>query len=136
MLSPSQAVTSHAMKTSIPNQVLPRLGLGMAALGRPGYINLERNVIFGSSDTRPVDKMQKQADLVLDALFANTEGPPWIDCARSYGLSEKFVGDYLRRNNIKPDDVYVSSKWCVSPQFSDLHVNNALPQTIDSSRFI
>ena len=102
------------MKTSIPNQVLPRLGLGMAALGRPGYINLERDVIFGSSDRRPVDKMQKQADLVLDSLFANTEGRPWIDCARSYGLSEKFVGDYLRRNNIKPGDVYVSSKWCVS----------------------
>eukprot|EP00956_Cyclotella_meneghiniana_P034505 scaffold105647_cov92-Cyclotella_meneghiniana.AAC.3 len=55
--------TVITMKTSIPNQVLPRLGLGMAALGRPGYINLERDVIFRSSDRRPVDKMQKQADL-------------------------------------------------------------------------
>lgn len=36
---------------------------------------------------------------------------PWLDCARSYGLSEKFVGDYLRTNNISPSDVYVSSKW-------------------------
>ena len=36
---------------------------------------------------------------------------PWLDCARSYGLSEKFVGDYLRVNNVSPEDVYVSSKW-------------------------
>ena len=83
----------------------------MAALGRPGYINLGRDRIFGDSDSRPVDKMQKQADLVLDCLFANSEERPWIDCARSYGLSEKFVGEYLRKKNIKPEDVYVSSKW-------------------------
>lgn len=25
--------------------------------------------------------------------------------------SEKFVGEYLRSNNILPEDVYVSSKW-------------------------
>lgn len=56
--------------------------------------------------------MQKQADLVLDSLFANSDGrPPWIDCARSYGMSEKFVGEYLRKKNIRPSDVYVSSKW-------------------------
>jgi aryl-alcohol dehydrogenase-like predicted oxidoreductase len=36
---------------------------------------------------------------------------PWLDCARSYGLSEKFVGEYLRSNNVSPTDVYVSSKW-------------------------
>jgi aryl-alcohol dehydrogenase-like predicted oxidoreductase len=36
---------------------------------------------------------------------------PWFDCARSYGLSEKFVGEFLRSNRVKPDDVFVSSKW-------------------------
>ena len=36
---------------------------------------------------------------------------PWLDCARSYGLSEKFVGEFLRSNQIAPSDVYVSSKW-------------------------
>ncbi|KAL7507738.1 hypothetical protein ACHAXN_004838 [Cyclotella atomus] len=99
------------MKPPAPNQVIPKLGLGMAALGRPGYINLDRDGIFGSSDSRPIEKMQKQADLVLDSLFANADGRPWVDCARSYGLSEKFVGEYLRKNNVKPSDVYVSSKW-------------------------
>lgn len=54
--------------------------------------------------------MQTQANLVMDILFQETE-TPWIDCARSYGLSEKFVGEYLKNNNISPKKVYVSSKW-------------------------
>jgi|Transcript_15767 aryl-alcohol dehydrogenase-like predicted oxidoreductase len=100
------------MKMPPPSQ-LPNLGLGMAALGRPGYINLGRDAIFGNSSSRPIEAMQSQADLVLDSLFANTSkgSVPWVDCARSYGLSEQFVGDYLKRNNIKPNEVYCSSKW-------------------------
>jgi aryl-alcohol dehydrogenase-like predicted oxidoreductase len=92
---------------------LPRLGLGMAALGRPGYINLNRDAVFGA-DGRTLEKMQTQADLVLDMLFQMSQASastPWIDCARSYGLSEKFTGEYLRKRNVKPDEVYVSSKW-------------------------
>mmetsp|Transcript_2629 Transcript_2629/g.4759 ORF Transcript_2629/g.4759 Transcript_2629/m.4759 type:complete len:359 (-) Transcript_2629:45-1121(-) len=99
-----------------------RIGLGMAALGRPGYINLQRDTHISS---RTVDGMQRQANIVMDELFRqccdlninNQEGNddekyiPWLDCARSYGLSEKFVGDYLRTNDIRPEDVYVSSKW-------------------------
>ena len=92
----------------IPTTPIPRIGLGMAALGRPGYINLNRDSIFG--DTRSLDKMQTQANLVLDNLFDNAEELPWVDCARSYGLSEKFLGEYLEKNNVKPDNVYVSSK--------------------------
>lgn len=104
----------------------------MAALGRPGYINLQRDTHLSS---RTVDGMQRQANAVMDELFqqcrdlnansnANTSNNtsnngnngkdkyvPWLDCARSYGLSEKFVGDYLRSKNVLPEDVYVSSKW-------------------------
>lgn len=57
--------------------------------------------------------MQQQADAVLDQLFA-LPTPCWIDCARSYGLSEKFVGEYLqkkRNRNTGDSSVYVSSKW-------------------------
>lgn len=96
-----------------------RVGLGMAALGRPGYINLHRETHLSS---RTVDDMRETAHKVIDELFRrcrelNNAGTtdlklvPWLDCARSYGLSEEFVGDYLRRNNISPEDVYVSSKW-------------------------
>ena len=97
------------MKT--PEAALPRLGLGMAALGRPGYINLGRDAIFGDAQSRPLEKMQTQADLVMDNLFANSKEIPWVDCARSYGLSEQFVGKYLRKKKVAPDKVYCSSKW-------------------------
>ena len=89
---------------------LPKMGLGMAALGRPGYINLDRSAVFGGSDSRSIQDMQDRANRVLDALFQQDK-KPWVDCARSYGLSEKFVGEYLREKNIAPQDVYVSSKW-------------------------
>jgi aryl-alcohol dehydrogenase-like predicted oxidoreductase len=88
-----------------------RLGLGMAALGRPGYINLGRGSVFGGSDSRSLDIMQNQANIVLDSLYQNNNEIPWIDCARSYGLSEKFVGEYLKEKHIQPDDVIISSKW-------------------------
>jgi aryl-alcohol dehydrogenase-like predicted oxidoreductase len=92
-----------------PTAQLPRLGLGMAALGRPGYINLERSKHFGSE--RTVETMRSQANLVMDQLFAESSLIPWLDCARSYGLSERFVGEYLKSHSIEPSDVYVSSKW-------------------------
>jgi aryl-alcohol dehydrogenase-like predicted oxidoreductase len=100
---------------SIPvSSNLPRIGLGMAALGRPGYINLDRSSILGDARTRSVDVMQASANTVLDRLFQLSKENnvlPWIDCARSYGLSEKFVGEYLRSNMVATDAVYVSSKW-------------------------
>ena len=87
----------------------------MAALGRPGYINLKRNDHLSS---RSIEGMQNQANSVINELFGisaslgnGDDNIPWLDCARSYGLSEKFVGEYLRSNNVKPNDVYVSSKW-------------------------
>ena len=91
---------------------LPRFGLGMAALGRPGYINLDRSSILGSE--RSIEKMQSQANEVIEQLLLLSKSSsfiPWLDCARSYGLSEKFVGEYLRSHEIPPEDVYVSSKW-------------------------
>ena len=111
---------------AISNSPLPRIGLGMAALGRPGYINLNRSAIFDESNNsensdgsaqqqkRSIDLMQTKANDVMSTLFQESKTNdirPWIDCARSYGLSEKFVGDYLKGNDIAPEDVYVSSKW-------------------------
>jgi aryl-alcohol dehydrogenase-like predicted oxidoreductase len=89
------------------------MGLGMAALGRPGYITLDRAKIFGCGD-RTVETMQTQANLVMEQLFKEFEASdqmPWLDCARSYGLSELFVGEFLRQRKVDPKAVYVSSKW-------------------------
>ena len=99
----------------VTSKALPRMGLGMAALGRPGYINLDHLCsVFGESQERTMETMQQQANRVMDALFAACDSPtgkPWLDCARSYGLAEKFVGEHLHANNVDPTDVYVSSKW-------------------------
>jgi aryl-alcohol dehydrogenase-like predicted oxidoreductase len=101
---------------------LPSIGLGMAALGRPGYINLDRSAIFGT-DSRTLEMMQTQANVVLATLFEASKELPWIDCARSYGLSEKFTGEFLKKKNISPDKVYVSSKW----GYSKLRVYSHVP---------
>lgn len=84
----------------------PRLGLGLAALGRPGYINL------GHADDLPsersVEQMRQHAFTVLDE--AIKLGLRYIDCARSYGLSEEFVSSWIAARTSMPDMI-VGSKW-------------------------
>ncbi len=84
-----------------------RLGLGLAALGRPGYINL------GHADDlhRDYDKaaMEARAHAVLDAAWAG--GVRYFDAARSYGAAEEFLAAWLNLRQIKPEEVFVASKW-------------------------
>mmetsp|Transcript_46639 Transcript_46639/g.77137 ORF Transcript_46639/g.77137 Transcript_46639/m.77137 type:complete len:342 (+) Transcript_46639:20-1045(+) len=82
----------------------PKLGLGMAALGRPGYINLGHGEDIKA---KTVEAMRENAHAVLDA--AVEVGVRYIDCARSYGLSEKFVASWLSSRLEAP--VIVGSKW-------------------------
>jgi aryl-alcohol dehydrogenase-like predicted oxidoreductase len=84
-----------------------RIGLGLAALGRPGYINLgHADDLAGSTD---VDAMEARAHAVLDAAFV--AGIGYFDAARSYGLAEAFLGSWLRERRLTPADVTVGSKW-------------------------
>ena len=53
--------------------------------------------------------MRARAEEVLDAAYAG--GVRWFDCARSYGLSEDFLGRWLASRGHASDDVTVSSKW-------------------------
>jgi aryl-alcohol dehydrogenase-like predicted oxidoreductase len=84
-----------------------RLGLGLAALGRPGYINL------GHSADLPADHdvaaMEAHAHRVLDVAWAS--GVRYFDAARSYGRAEDFLTSWLRQRGIAPSDVVVGSKW-------------------------
>jgi aryl-alcohol dehydrogenase-like predicted oxidoreductase len=82
-----------------------RIGLGLAALGRPGYINLEHGSDLGSD--RSIGAMRRHAQAVLDAAYEG--GVRAFDAARSYGRAEEFLGGWLRSRG--PDDVTVSSKW-------------------------
>jgi aryl-alcohol dehydrogenase-like predicted oxidoreductase len=81
-----------------------RLGLGLAALGRPAYINVGRSELPPS---RSVADMRDASWAVLDAAYA--AGVRWVDVARSYGLAEEFLAGWLAARS--PADVTVSSKW-------------------------
>jgi len=83
------------------------LGLGLAALGRPGYINLDHAADLGCD--RSVDTMEAHAHAVLDAAWAT--GIRYLDAARSYGRAETFLSSWLRTRAIAPESVTVGSKW-------------------------
>ena len=83
------------------------LGLGLAALGRPGYINLGHADDIGPD--RTVETMERRAHEVLDAAFDG--GLRYFDAARSYGRAEAFLASWLSRRGLEPRDVTVGSKW-------------------------
>lgn len=84
-----------------------RLGLGMAALGRPGYINLGHSEDY--QDGCSVEAMQARAWQVLDAAWDT--GVRYFDAARSYGRGEAFLGAWLAARQVPADAVTVASKW-------------------------
>ncbi len=83
------------------------LGLGLAALGRPGYINLGHARDL-AGDYAP-ESMRARAHAVLDAAW--DAGIRYFDAARSYGRAESFLGTWLAARAIDPGDVTVGSKW-------------------------
>lgn len=83
------------------------IGLGMAALGRPGYINLGHAADLGHD--YDVAAMEQHAHAVLDAAWAG--GVRYFDAARSYGRAEHFLSGWLRARDIPPAKVTVGSKW-------------------------
>lgn len=64
-----------------------RIGLGLAALGRPAYINAGRATDLPPG--RSVEAMCARAGEVLDAAYAL--GVRYVDVARSYGLAKQFL---------------------------------------------
>ncbi|MDP8924065.1 MAG: aldo/keto reductase [Chloroflexota bacterium] len=83
------------------------IGLGLAALGRPGYITLGRDRDLGPA--RGVDALRARAHEVLDAAWA--AGVRYVDVARSYGRAEEFVASWLRTRGCRPGELTVGSKW-------------------------
>ncbi len=83
------------------------IGLGLTALGRPGYINLGH--ARDLADNYDVSVMEKHTHQILDAAWL--AGICYFDAARSYGRAEDFLGDWLRKRRIEPDAVTVGSKW-------------------------
>jgi aryl-alcohol dehydrogenase-like predicted oxidoreductase len=81
------------------------LGLGLAALGRPGYLTRGHGADLGSD--RSVEALQRRCHDVCDAAWEG--GVRWFDVARSYGLAEQSLAEWL--GSREPHDVMVSSKW-------------------------
>jgi len=91
-------------RTGLP---VTRLGLGLAALGRPGYINLGHGEDLGGQ--KDVATLEREAHAVLDAAYDG--GIRYFDAARSYGKAEEFLASWLERRGLEPGAVTVGSKW-------------------------
>jgi len=87
----------------------PRVGLGLAAIGRPGYITLGRDDEVGACAERSKEAFKEQSFKVMDRAWES--GVRYFDAARSYGLAEQFLSEWLETRAIAPGDVAVGSKW-------------------------
>lgn len=83
-----------------------RIGLGLAALGRPGYINIGHGSDLNAD--YDVEAMKAKASSVLHEAYQ--QGIRYFDVARSYGQGEYFLENWLHEIG-KKDDVVVGSKW-------------------------
>ncbi|MBI1354016.1 MAG: aldo/keto reductase [Acidobacteria bacterium] len=79
------------------------IGLGLAALGRPGYINLGHADDLGHD--YDVAAMEARAHTVLDRAWEL--GVRYFDAARSYGRAEEFLASWLTDSH----GGTVGSKW-------------------------
>ncbi len=86
------------------NLIVSRLGLGLAALGRPGYINIGHDADLEGRRSR--EKLEAHARKVMDEALA--AGITYFDVARSYGDGEAFLGRWLKDGD---PGVTVASKW-------------------------
>jgi aryl-alcohol dehydrogenase-like predicted oxidoreductase len=87
-------------------QVTP-VGLGLAALGRPAYIDLGRDTDLGPD--RDVEALERRCHQVLDAAYA--AGVRYLDAARSYGRAEEFLASWLGSRDLDPAELTIGSKW-------------------------
>jgi aryl-alcohol dehydrogenase-like predicted oxidoreductase len=83
-----------------------RIGLGLAATGRPAYITTNREADFG--DNRSEVALRTRTWELLDAAYA--AGVRYVDVARSYGSAEAFLSEWFATGG-DMRDVVVGSKW-------------------------
>lgn len=81
-----------------------RIGLGLAALGRPAYITSGRDADLPD---RSVEGLRARTFGMLDAAYA--AGIRYVDAARSYGRAEEFLAGWLAERD--HPDLVVGSKW-------------------------
>lgn len=87
--------------------VVSPIGFGLAALGRPAYINIGH--ARDMNRDYDAEAMRERAHTVLDAAW--NAGVRSFDAARSYGRAEEFLASWLASRGILPAAVTVASKW-------------------------
>jgi aryl-alcohol dehydrogenase-like predicted oxidoreductase len=97
----------HVTSLGATGLTVTPIGVGLAALGRPGYINLGHAEDLGRD--RSVATLVRNAHAVLDAAY--DAGVRYFDAARSYGRAEEFLRSWLDRRGLSPGDVTIGSKW-------------------------
>ncbi len=104
------------------------MGLGLAALGRPGYINLgHASDLAGHTSVASLERLTHS---VLDAAYH--WGVRYFDAARSYGLAEAFLAAWLERRHLTHGEVAVGSKWGYT-YVADWRVDAAVNEVKDLS---
>jgi aryl-alcohol dehydrogenase-like predicted oxidoreductase len=103
---------THLSRRSLGATDLPvtAIGLGLAAIGRPGYINLGRADDLGAD--RSIETTRQRAAEMLDAAVA--AGVRYVDAARSYGLAEEFLASWLDARagaGLPLEEMTFGSKW-------------------------
>ena len=88
-------------------RVASALGLGLAGLGRPMYMALGRDELFGPD--RSVTAMRQRCRSLLDAAY--DAGIRYFDTARSYGLAEPFLRAWCDERGLPTSCLTVASKW-------------------------
>ncbi|MDI9894562.1 aldo/keto reductase [Rhodococcus sp. IEGM 1381] len=86
---------------------MTQLGLGLAALGRPEYLTVGHSAaVDGRFDPAALEQLCHAA---LDAAWDS--GVRHFDVARSYGLAERFLGNWLIRHPNRRENLVIGSKW-------------------------
>lgn len=84
-----------------------RIGLGLAAVGRPAYMALGRHADLGVDRSIPL--MERRCHALLDAAYELDVS--YIDVARSYGHAEQFLANWWNRRGLPRTALTVGSKW-------------------------
>jgi aryl-alcohol dehydrogenase-like predicted oxidoreductase len=106
-MSTSSEFRLQSRRLGSTDLVVSRIGLGLAAIGRPAYINLGRAADLGGD--RSVDLMRERSHDLLDAAWER--GVRYVDAARSYGYAESFLASWLERRGRSRGEPTVGSKW-------------------------
>ncbi|TCO52195.1 aryl-alcohol dehydrogenase-like predicted oxidoreductase [Kribbella antiqua] len=98
-------VSQWLPETSTIEGMAASIGLGLAALGRPGYINLGHDEDLPAG--RAIEDLRERTHELLEQAWQ--AGVRYFDAARSYGLAEVFLGEWLTPE--RREQLTIGSKW-------------------------